>query len=219
MPDQPAPPSSSLAGAELNEPDLLPNCPGCRYPLRGLPIQHHCPECGVEFNRNWRCYGGHLAPPKTRSGETSLRVLLIGIVTFYSLGAAAAAFFARAAPVVLFPISFGVISLVVIVLMLVRPRCFIVLSPDGMTLLKRRHRRERRFERVEHYPWATLGRAKHGFPRKCVDVELNDADPQSPRDKSGKPRVIQISQHTYFGLNMSEMDRFIREFNSYQRPH
>src|SRR5262245_51192294 len=37
----------------LDEIELLQQCPICDYSLRGLPVEHRCPECGVEFNRQW----------------------------------------------------------------------------------------------------------------------------------------------------------------------
>ncbi len=37
--------------------ERLSECPACDYDLRGLPIDHRCPECGFYFDNNthvWR---------------------------------------------------------------------------------------------------------------------------------------------------------------------
>lgn len=42
---------------DAREFDLLQACPCCDYPLRGLPEEHACPECGVSFDCAWKLYG------------------------------------------------------------------------------------------------------------------------------------------------------------------
>ncbi len=42
-------PLSNLTNEEICSIDL--DCPSCSYPLDGLPLESHCPECGAWFNR------------------------------------------------------------------------------------------------------------------------------------------------------------------------
>ena len=42
---------------EVDDSDLLQNCPFCDYSLHTLPQEHICPECGQPFDRRWRVFG------------------------------------------------------------------------------------------------------------------------------------------------------------------
>ena len=42
-------PLSNLTDEQVCSIDL--DCPECSYPLDGLPLESHCPECGTWFNR------------------------------------------------------------------------------------------------------------------------------------------------------------------------
>lgn len=63
---------------DRDENGLLALCPKCTYSLVGLPVEHHCPECGFELDRRWEVFGGPLA---RRRWKTMYRALL-GFVVF-----------------------------------------------------------------------------------------------------------------------------------------
>jgi hypothetical protein len=42
---------------ESREDELLDRCPRCRYRLRGLPVEHRCPEYGLPVDRRWETFG------------------------------------------------------------------------------------------------------------------------------------------------------------------
>jgi hypothetical protein len=44
---------------EPTENELLDECPRCGYSLRGLPVEHCCPEWGLTFDRRWTVFGGY----------------------------------------------------------------------------------------------------------------------------------------------------------------
>lgn len=50
--------------SDVGEDGLLSVCPWCQYALKGLPVEHVCPECGESFDRRWRMYDyGDPLPP------------------------------------------------------------------------------------------------------------------------------------------------------------
>ncbi|MDX2199774.1 MAG: hypothetical protein SF069_12490 [Phycisphaerae bacterium] len=49
--------SQELVEAPADESGLIANCPFCNYSVRGLPIEHRCPECGEAVCRDWNILG------------------------------------------------------------------------------------------------------------------------------------------------------------------
>ena len=47
-----------MVQSDAAEQGLLSTCPACKYALRGLSVEHRCPECGLAFDRRWRVFGG-----------------------------------------------------------------------------------------------------------------------------------------------------------------
>ncbi len=44
------------ATTENGELPVFERCPRCRYPLRGLPAEHACPECGLRYDQDCLYY-------------------------------------------------------------------------------------------------------------------------------------------------------------------
>lgn len=61
---------------DIHEPGLLVQCPRCQYPLVGLPVEHHCPECGMAFDRRWQVFGGGNVRQASNRWARGLRVLI-----------------------------------------------------------------------------------------------------------------------------------------------
>jgi hypothetical protein len=51
-------------------------CPRCRYSLRGLPANHFCPECGLEYDEN--CVAAKVRNPKRVLLQIVFLVVMVG---------------------------------------------------------------------------------------------------------------------------------------------
>jgi predicted RNA-binding protein with RPS1 domain len=130
---------------EAPEAELLNSCPACGYRLLGLPVQHSCPECGLEFDRRWQVFGDWSLgrEPWVLAVKSAFSVLAVG---FALLGLAA-------------PVLPGLADLSLLAIPLLalwwlfsgRPAAFIAAGPEGLCIWRRR--------RLERYPWAVVGRA------------------------------------------------------------
>lgn len=178
--------------------ELLADCPFCGYSLTGLPQLHRCPECGRDVDRRWRCYGARFSPRALRRATIPL-YLLLGVPMLYGVAALGLAGYNSTSGLRLPMLGVLLLVLAAAAVVSYRPRRFIAIGPDGLTILRGRGR-------LEQFPWPTLGRARHDFPFKRIAVERIEQRP------------IHLAHHEFFGLNTFEMDRFVREFNSYARP-
>ncbi|MBK8914714.1 MAG: hypothetical protein IPM64_08990 [Phycisphaerales bacterium] len=182
------------------EAGLLEACPRCAYSLRTLPIEHRCPECGLQLDRRWRCYAGRHAPRSTNVATWSLRGFVLVWVGIAVVGMAGMSIVSsgneRLAALALLPVLAGVV-----IALTFRPRRFVAVGPNGIVVCSGRHKP------LLLLPWSALGRARNDLLNKRVVVERTDG---------GKP--VRLHQQFYWGLNFLEMDRFVREFNAYPRP-
>jgi len=117
----------------MDESGLLQVCPVCDYRLAGLPVEYHCPECGLEIDRRWEVFGGR-KPLPLRSYLLALLVFLC-ILVFY-----VGAMFALPASLLpllrVFSISIGLL----VSLYMLRPRWHFVTLDRLEMRLHRRHR-------------------------------------------------------------------------------
>ncbi|RME36470.1 MAG: hypothetical protein D6788_11525, partial [Planctomycetota bacterium] len=76
-----APPSSQPE----EQADLLDTCPACAYSLVGLPVEHRCPECGMEVDRRWTIFGGRGLTRSVGRPVRLVNVVLLPLFTAFSV--------------------------------------------------------------------------------------------------------------------------------------
>jgi len=181
------------------ESNLLPICPRCAYSLRGLPVEHRCPECGLAFDRRWRVFGGQLLPGPRDAGAR-LPIIGLAYAVFWSLVAAVLVWFAapRGWTSWLLLTVVAAVTALMAWLVFTKPRKFVAVGPEGVVIYHGPTRTQR-------FPWTQLGRAEFNIARGGVIFLA-----------AGKP--LRLDRSTFFRSNYSEMDRCVQTLNSYPRP-
>ncbi|HRX84426.1 MAG TPA: hypothetical protein P5572_05340 [Phycisphaerae bacterium] len=195
MNDETRNPADEIEGEEDG---LLAQCPRCEYQLRGLPILHRCPECGLAVDRRWMILGGQDAPMSKRRRHIHLVVRVI--LSVYLL------FYAAAINRVMRPPPFGLLAIIVGYGLIVfaffrslrRSRGFIGLGPDGVCIVPPGRR-------GLTYAWPTVGRARYDIALGSVLVPCGD-------------RTLRLRNRAYFSGSPREADRCVQAINAYPRP-
>jgi predicted RNA-binding Zn-ribbon protein involved in translation (DUF1610 family) len=167
---------------------LLQQCPFCDYTLRGLPVEHRCPECGEEIDRRSTVFGARFPwSSRTMRGRiANVTILVAGVIILLNLVSNI-----RTNHWILISILCAILlamTLVVSVLNEVRkPAVFIAVGPIGVLLCNHRtkHRRLYEWSRVDDVSyrgwgyldlmidgkWLTIGRwpQARGAPSKWED--------------------------------------------------
>jgi hypothetical protein len=186
-----------------SEAGLLQDCPNCGYCLRGLQTEQRCPECGQQFDRRWRVFGGmsrwHKLGPWGRAGSLTLDALLV-LCIWYTFD--------------VIPYTFDVTSLVngsMVALQVwaflnslryffSRPAGFVGVGSDGITI------GDFKSERLTRYQWADVQGVsfvcKYGLVLKVKDDEQKfDA---WNGDSADARRCVDLIEDYLDGLNQPE---------------
>jgi hypothetical protein len=184
---------------DADKKELLADCPGCGYSLRGLPTQHACPECGLAFDRRWQVFGG-----RARSKHSTLMGrFATGYPFVYTMAALVVVPLLASAFTGLFGfwwvlLVFGPVALFAAVFLRI-PRAFVAVGPDGVLIYRGPKRSER-------FAWAEVGRARLQLFRKKLIVPAAGKDVRVP--------------FTFFGArgtDLAEAERLLRCINHYPR--
>lgn len=76
--------SVSLREDSSEPPGLLEQCPFCDYSLRGLPVEHQCPECGEPIDRRCKVFGRRGSWKKIV--PIAFFVILVGLILDRGMG-------------------------------------------------------------------------------------------------------------------------------------
>jgi hypothetical protein len=149
---------------DVDESDLLQNCPFCDYSLKGLPAEHRCPECGKPFDRRWRLFGDVPSSYKRRPWVKIWVALGIGylcfaqcvmVIEFISRFDGASSppsiptigdFSHLLSPIVILTVAY--------IFYRRYGRRFVAVGPCGIVKCRKRR------GTIKHYTWAEVGRAK-----------------------------------------------------------
>jgi hypothetical protein len=183
---------ADVPGTLLTEAKLLQSCPSCAYCIRGLPVEHKCPECAFEFDRRWLVFGGVSMIDRSpwRLGSWGLLILLV--VNIFSILVTLVRHGSVSAVIVL--VTLG--QAIVVVFLFRRPKTFIVVGPYGVTIC--------RPDRRSHWPWQEIGPARHLVPGQRIEMLC-----------AGERVLIPV--RPIFGFNMTETARCVGAINSYPR--
>jgi hypothetical protein len=177
----------------LDEDQLLQYCPRCAYQVRGLPVEHCCPECAFAFDRRWRVFGGATMYPNRawwqKPGFALLAILMPMFVIMGTVSAMLRQGWPLAAPL-------GA-ALLIGIMVARRPRKFIALAPDALLVYHGRGQWDR-------YPWPAVGRAKNDILHKSIAWDFDGQTVRHP--------AIWI-----FGMDVPAIDQCVRAINAHPR--
>lgn len=177
----------------LDEDQLLQYCPRCGYQVRGLPIEHRCPECAFAFDRRWRVFGGATMYPHRAWWQKPGFALLVILMPMFVLMGAVSAMLRQG-----WPLTVPLGAALLIGLMVARqPRRFIALSPEALLVYRGRGRWDR-------YGWPGVGRARNDVLRKSIAWEFEG-------------RTVRYAAFWIFGMDVPAIDRCARAINAHPR--
>lgn len=190
---------SNAVAAPHEEPGaLLGGCPRCTYDLRMLPIQHRCPECGLEIDRRWEVFGG----PMTAASSRRFGKALKGFVLVWTVIPAAilAGFTFTVMPAGHFlPLHAGMVLFVgvLIWLLLRKPRQWVAIGPEGVVIY-------RSASVIERHSWSEVKKARNDTLRKSIAIELAGGE-------------IRVRHYKFCGFAINEADRCAAAINRYPK--
>ena len=151
------------------EESLLEKCPWCEYSLRGLPVVHHCPECGLEVDRRWnRTFPVSLRRSTWRKVGVFLFWALLSTYVIFAIYVTSMAQGARGFIFFVFTLPLGIlISLGWAFYRLRKQPAFVAIGPRGLHVCDR-HAKARTI------PWKDIRQARYNLLRERVEVESND---------------------------------------------
>jgi hypothetical protein len=196
-----------MSSPELDprEARLLDRCPRCAYRLDGLPVEHTCPECGLDFDRRWVVLAGRTVP---RAGRHTPRVarwtaIVIVAILIIPVLLQPIALFVEPSGTSLCAAAFGVLILYSLwqggLFNVGVRRRFAAVGPNGLII-------ERPTGELENYPFETLGRARYDFARAAVLLH-----------KLYEPSRIELPSRHYFPGGVFEAEAAARAFNAFPR--
>lgn len=186
-----------------SEDALLAACPRCDYALRGLPVDHACPECGFAVDRRWLVFGGPAVLRRRRRWAFSpLPALLFVLVPIWLVISAAAEVGATGRLSRNGQLLRVAVLLVVVIASVafarLAPKRFIVLAADGIHVYG-----PRGVERS--HTWSNaVGRARYDFGKKAVVIDVDGAP-------------MRLGGFDVFRDLTDEADRCVRAINAYPR--
>ncbi len=188
------------ASFELDGKDgLLEKCPRCLYLLQGLPIEHHCPECGLRVDRRWQVFGGRTIPKNSKPMGNIMGAFLIFILG-YPVTILTATVIVGGVGVKFLSIPF--LLLVVFSTLawffLKKPKCFVAVGPRGLAIYFGR-------DCFEEYEWTGIGRVLYEIGHKRINIPREGGD-------------IHLTIFKFFGMHIGEVDRCVQGINHYPRP-
>lgn len=176
----------------------LGGCPRCAYDLRTLPIQHRCPECGLEVDRRWEVFGGPMTAASSRRFGNALK----GFVLVWTVIPAAilAGFTFTVMPAGHYlPLHAGMVILVASMIWLVRrkPRQWVAVGPDGVVIY-------RSASAIERHSWSEVKKARNDTLRKSIAIELASGE-------------IRVRHYKFCGFAINEADRCAAAINRHAK--
>ena len=174
-----------------SEKTLLQQCPACSYALRGLPVRHRCPECGVAFDRRWKVFGGRTMSPNRYRRRRIITVLVVGwvLVVFGVL-------LSRRTLLPIVPVIFLFFAVqggYAIWSVCSRPRGFVAMGPDGLFIFKG-------LNHTDYFEWTEVEEMKCDWFSKTVTL------------RAGKVNT-HLSMQDFFGSDGAEVERCVHAVN------
>lgn len=158
-----------------DEMELLQCCPFCGYHLRGLPLRHACPECGVEVDRSWDVFG----PELSADGSAALIARVRGRIALIVVGGTLAlVMFDRAAwRLELGPWVMVCVLGATLAFAIARrsKNSFVALGSAGVAVFEGRRR-------AHYLPWGAIARIRvveHGL--RCTVIPISTGSPVEVR--------------------------------------
>ncbi len=145
-----------------DEAGLLEQCPFCDYSLRGLPVEHRCPECGQEIDRGWTVFGARspwsvrTVPSKITNITVLVFMLILTLDWIHDMRTSPQGASVTLALGIIFMSAVVAISTLV---ELRKPASFIAVGPTGVMVYTRSSKRRQLYEwsRVEDVEFGGWG--------------------------------------------------------------
>jgi hypothetical protein len=189
----------SCLRSDVSEDALLQDCPSCGYCVRGLPVEHKCPECGFEVDRRWQVFGGRALQAGVRTGRIHApwRWFLL-VPVFYASSLVVSVFLSppRQPPVVaILPVLLAVV-LAAWWLRQLRPKAFIAIGPTALIVFRR--------NQPTPYAWQHIGRAQYALMHKSIEFNYDGDN-------------VRIPVQPIFSFAIGEVDRCVQAINAHPR--
>jgi len=158
-----------MAMLETSSEVILESCPRCDYSLQGMPIECHCPECGLMLNRRWQVIAPRRMSSRARWMWTAWLVICAVFIYAFAIGP----LYALARQNRWGFLVFGsILSLFLLfctlawIILLSRRPGFLALSPDGLVVFRGR-------EPWELHPWKRIRNVRMNLWRFQLVLELS----------------------------------------------
>jgi len=158
------------------------------FSLKGLPVEHRCPECAGEFDRRWRVFGGVSRWRSSGIITRSFILFIIGLVGWMSVAILISLVTNKS--FYWHDLIVPIISILWIGYVFLSPSIFITVCPNGLGI---GHRKEKNQDR---YAWSRIGEiyvnVRDHLVIKIDGKEKRSADGKS-RGKKLKPVKITLN--------------------------
>lgn len=173
---------------------LLAVCPRCAYVLRGLPVEHHCPECGLTFDRRWEVFGGPQVRRRWQQIKLAILLFLLFDIAIATWLVGYLAF--QVPPVYLAILIAALIAPYAVIYRVMRTARFVVVGPESVGVFDGRE--------MHTHPMREIKSAELHPLRRVVVLMTNT-------------RVHSLSAGGYFGMNVTEAQACVRAIQEGQR--
>jgi len=180
------------------EEQLLQLCPRCQYNLRGLPVAHACPECGLQFDRRWKILAGPTSSFRNTGQARLVRGLMIAVAPIVVVATLGPLFLLRAGGWLgwtVIAVSLPIVG-VGVWLAYRKPRRFVAIGPNGLVIYQG--------GRTIQYHLAEIGTARYKVGFKCVVIDIGD-------------ETVSLPEYAFFPGAVFEAEACAREINRYLR--
>ena len=183
-----------------DEADLLARCPRCRYRLRGLPVRHACPECGLEVDRRWQVFGGQALPSSVMRTGRPIAWIALGVLLWTAASGIVQMLVAGRVTLIVMAFTAGALAAAagVYYASFRRPRSFVALAPDELIVF-------RDDTAPQRFAWKDVGRARYDIASRSLVFPVGD-------------RTVRLRGMEFFRWYVSELDRCVRAINNHPRP-